>query len=134
MQIRLPLPVSNNCIAFNLSSMMLLFLTISSSVRNCWVRLFAPVTKTKKSCYLILISFSSATDEMICHFLRTRCYPSSQSQTLLGPLSKQLSVFSPFFHMVPLDESKPTSLPRCLETLNEELINSMSMNLLCSIM
>ena len=83
---------------------------------------------------LLSILISTATDEVICQFLRTRCYPSSQSQSLLGPLSRQLSIFSPFFQMVPLDESKPTSLPRCLETLNEELIDSMSMNLLCSIM
>ncbi|OEU22837.1 hypothetical protein FRACYDRAFT_233001 [Fragilariopsis cylindrus CCMP1102] len=75
-----------------------------------------------------------ATDEVICHFLRTRCYPSSQSQALLGPLSKHLSMFSPFFDMVPLDQNKPIKLPRSLETLNEELIDSMSMNLLCTIM
>lgn len=75
-----------------------------------------------------------ATDEVICNFLRTRCYPTSQSQTLLGPLSKQLSIFSPFYDMVPLDESKQTNLPKSFETLNEELIDSMSMNLLCSIM
>jgi len=75
-----------------------------------------------------------ATDEVICNFLRTRCYPTSQSQTLFGPLSKQLSIFSPFFNMVPLDERKQTNLPKCLETLNEELIDSMSIDLLCSIM
>lgn len=75
-----------------------------------------------------------ATDEVICHFLRTRCYPSSDSQNLLGPLSKQLSIFSPFFDMVPLDKNQPTSLPKSLEILNEELIDSMSMNILCSMM
>lgn len=75
-----------------------------------------------------------ATDDVICNFLRTRCYPTSQSQTLLGPLSKELSIFSPFFRMVPLDDRKMTNLPKCLETLNEELIDSMSMDLLCSIM
>jgi hypothetical protein len=36
--------------------------------------------------------------------------------------------------MVPLDQNKPIKLPRGLETLNEELIDSMSMNLLCTIM
>lgn len=75
-----------------------------------------------------------ATDEAICNFLRTRCYPTSQTQILLGPLSKTLSIFSPFFRMVPIDDRKKTNLPKCLETLNEELIDSMSMDLLCTIM
>lgn len=79
-------------------------------------------------------SFETATDEVICNFLRTRCYPTSQTQTLLGPLSKNLSIFSPFFCMVPLDDKQKTNLPKCLEELDEELIDSMSMDLLCSIM
>jgi hypothetical protein len=75
-----------------------------------------------------------ATDEVLVRFLRTRCYPSQQAQGLLGPLLNQLSIFSPFFKMVPMNENQPVELPDSLEDLTDDMIDSMSMHLICTIM
>jgi hypothetical protein len=75
-----------------------------------------------------------ATDEVLVRFLRTRCYPSHQTLKLLGPLLNQVSIFSPFFKMVPMDESQRVELPETLEDLTDELIDSMSMNFICTVM
>jgi hypothetical protein len=48
--------------------------------------------------------------------LRKDCYPSQETQRILGPLlAKKLSLFSPFFDMVPPDGSDPVKLPNDLE-------------------
>jgi hypothetical protein len=74
-----------------------------------------------------------ATDEVLCRFLRTKCYPSTESQTILGPLVARVSIFAPFFKMVPLNATKASRLPQSLETLNDEMIDSMSLHFFCTI-
>lgn len=74
-----------------------------------------------------------ATDEVLCKFLRTKCYPSDESQEILGPLVQRLSIFAPFFKMVPLDSKEAAKLPRGLETLNDEMIDCMSLHFFCTI-
>jgi hypothetical protein len=75
------------------------------------------------------------TDENLIKFLRTRCYPNNRQQEVLGPMVHSLFVFSPLFKVVPLhDRNGPTKLPRSLETLDEQLIDSMSQHMICSIM
>jgi hypothetical protein len=75
------------------------------------------------------------TDANLVKYLRSRCYPSLQQQRVLGPLVNSLVVFSPLFKMVPLQDSHgPTKLPRSLELLNEQLIDSMSQHMICTIM
>jgi hypothetical protein len=74
------------------------------------------------------------TNENLAKFLRSRCYPSKQQQRILGPLVNGVCIFSPLFKMVPLDENDPIRLPRSLEPLNEQLIDSMSQHMICTIM
>jgi hypothetical protein len=76
-----------------------------------------------------------ATDEVLTAFLRTKCYPSLESQDILGPLVKPLSLFAPFFDMVPLDPhgAQPIRMPPRFETLNDEMIDNMSIHLFCTI-
>jgi hypothetical protein len=75
------------------------------------------------------------TNENLAKFLRTRCYPSRKQQRILGPLVNGVSIFSPFFKMVPLEEGNgPIRLPRTLEPLNEQLVDSMSQHMICTIM
>lgn len=74
-----------------------------------------------------------ATDEVLIKFLRTKCYPSMASQTILGPLVRPLSIFAPFMDMVPLDPKEPTHLPSSLERLTDEIIDNMSLHFFCTI-
>jgi hypothetical protein len=74
-----------------------------------------------------------ATDEVLCRFLWTKCYPSTESQAILGPLVRHVSIFAPFFSMVPLDAKKLTRLPNTLEVLDAEMIDSMSLHFFCTI-
>ena len=64
-------------------------------------------------------------DEVFADFLRTECYPTTESRTVLGPLVRALSIFAPFMDMVPLDETKRVRLPRSLEKLTEDDIKDM---------
>lgn len=74
-----------------------------------------------------------ATDEVLVTFLRNKCYPPRESQVVLGPLIRKLSIFSPFMDMIPLDPSKQLQLPRSLEHMSDELIESMSLHFFCTI-
>jgi hypothetical protein len=76
-----------------------------------------------------------ATDEMLGKFLREKCYPSIESQQVLGPLlARRLSIFSPFMDMVSLDdESARICLPRSLERLTGDVIEAMSMQFFCTV-
>lgn len=74
-----------------------------------------------------------ATNEVLVRFLRTKCYPSMHSRQTLGPLVEKVSIFSPFFSMVPLDARANTQLPGSLEILTEEMIDNMSLHFFCTI-
>ncbi|KAL3905280.1 MAG: hypothetical protein SGILL_009741 [Bacillariaceae sp.] len=75
------------------------------------------------------------TDENLIKFLRSRCYPTNRQQQVLGPVINSLFLFAPLFKMVPLhDRQGPVKMPRNLETLNDQLIDSMSQHMICSIM
>lgn len=74
-----------------------------------------------------------ATDEVLTKFLRTKCYPTKDSQIALGPLVRPLSIFAPFMDMVPLDQTMRTRLPRSLENLTDEIIEHMSLHFFCTI-
>ncbi|KAG7342090.1 hypothetical protein IV203_007182 [Nitzschia inconspicua] len=75
------------------------------------------------------------TDENLVNYLRNRCYPSLQQQRALGPLVNGLFIFAPLFKVVPLRETiGPTKLPQTLESLNEQLVESMSQHVICTIM
>mmetsp|Transcript_21599 Transcript_21599/g.40333 ORF Transcript_21599/g.40333 Transcript_21599/m.40333 type:complete len:490 (+) Transcript_21599:209-1678(+) len=75
------------------------------------------------------------TDENLVKFLRDRCYPTRYQQSVLGPLVNSVCIFSPLFKMVPLDDDKgPVKMPRKLEPLNEQLIDSMSQQMICTVM
>ncbi|KAG7363269.1 hypothetical protein IV203_026629 [Nitzschia inconspicua] len=75
------------------------------------------------------------TDENLVNYLRNRCYPSLQQQRALGPLVNGLFIFAPLFKVVPLREtSGPPKLPQTLESLNEQLVESMSQHVICTIM
>jgi hypothetical protein len=50
------------------------------------------------------------TDHNLVFFLRQLKYPSKKIKELLGPLLNQVSLCSPFFRIVPLDESQPVDL------------------------
>lgn len=74
-----------------------------------------------------------ATDEVLIRFLRTKCYPPPVAQEKLGPLVSKLSIFAPFFGMVPLDSTKEAKLPPKLEVLSDEMIDNMSFQIFCTI-
>jgi hypothetical protein len=74
-----------------------------------------------------------ATDDILTKFLRTKCYPSKECRTIVGPLVRSLSIFAPFMDMVPLDPKQRTRLPSSLERLTEEMIDSMSLHFFCTI-
>jgi hypothetical protein len=74
-----------------------------------------------------------ATDDVLCRFLRNKCYPSQETQEIVGPLVHKISIFSPFFSMVPLDANKRPRMHRGLEVLDDEMIDSMSFHFFCTI-
>jgi hypothetical protein len=74
-----------------------------------------------------------ATDEVLCRFLQNKCYPSNENQKIIGPLVQKLSIFAPFFRMVPLSSNMGAKLPRGLERLTDEMIDSMSLHFFCTI-
>jgi hypothetical protein len=74
------------------------------------------------------------TDENLVKFLKSRCYPTPHQQKVLGPLVNSVCIFSPLFKRVPLETGKRANLPASLETLNEQLIESMSQHMICMIM
>ena len=75
-----------------------------------------------------------ATDEVLALFLRKKCYPSAESQKVLGPaMTRRMSIFSPFMDMVSMDEAARIRLPRSLERMTREVIEAMSAHLFCTI-
>ena len=75
------------------------------------------------------------TDENLIKFLRSRCYPTNRQQEILGRLVNSLFVFAPLFKSIPLQGREgPAKLPRGLENLDNQLIESMSQQMICTIM
>ena len=74
-----------------------------------------------------------ATDEVLCRFLRTKCYPSAESRAILGPLIHKICIFAPFFKMVPPDSCCSPCMPRGLEVLDDDMIENMSFHFFCTI-
>lgn len=72
--------------------------------------------------YFRLAPFLNPSNKRLVHALRQYCYPSKEVQEMLGPLLNQVSIYSPFFQMVPMDDSQPVVLQDILEDMTAKMI------------